>query len=115
VRELGWSDFTFRLKTDRSLAIYAIIATAVWRPAGFAMALFLAGLRSVDPDLVKAAQIDGATSFVSTPLFVLIANSFRDLPEIMQNGIGLSTQLLVRRLGRSLVAEPHRHRGLTVH
>ena len=24
------------------------------------MALFLAGLRSVDPDLVKAAQIDGA-------------------------------------------------------
>jgi glucose/mannose transport system permease protein len=27
------------------------------------MALFLAGLRSVDPDLVKAAQIDGAGMF----------------------------------------------------
>ncbi len=27
------------------------------------MALFLAGLRSVDPDLVKAAQIDGAGAF----------------------------------------------------
>ena len=30
------------------------------RPRGFAMALFLAGLRSVDQDLIKAAQIDGA-------------------------------------------------------
>jgi glucose/mannose transport system permease protein len=27
------------------------------------MALFLAGLRSVDPDIVKAAQIDGASNF----------------------------------------------------
>ena len=32
----------------------------IWQSSGFAMALFLAGLRSVDPDLVKAAQIDGA-------------------------------------------------------
>ena len=54
-------DFTFRLTTDRNLAIYAIIATGVWQSSGFAMALFLAGLRSVDPDLVKAAQIDGAS------------------------------------------------------
>ena len=56
-------DFTFRLTTDRNLAIYAIIATGVWQSSGFAMALFLAGLRSVDPDLVKAAQIDGASRF----------------------------------------------------
>ena len=43
-----------------STAIFAIIATGVWQSSGFAMALFLAGLRSVDPDLVRAAQIDGA-------------------------------------------------------
>jgi glucose/mannose transport system permease protein len=61
VRGLGWSDFTFRLTTSRDTAIYAIIATGVWQSSGFAMALFLAGLRSVDPDLVKAAQIDGAS------------------------------------------------------
>jgi glucose/mannose transport system permease protein len=61
VRNLGWTDFTFRLTTDRSTAIYAIIATGVWQSSGFAMALFLAGLRSVDPDIVKAAQIDGAS------------------------------------------------------
>jgi glucose/mannose transport system permease protein len=63
VRSLGWTDFTFRLTTDRNLAIYAVIATGVWQSSGFAMALFLAGLRSVDPDLVKAAQIDGAGMF----------------------------------------------------
>lgn len=60
VRGLGWSDFTFRITTNRETAIYAIIATGIWQSTGFAMALFLAGLRSVDPDLVKAAQIDGA-------------------------------------------------------
>jgi glucose/mannose transport system permease protein len=60
MRNLGWHDFTFRLTTNKDTAIYAIIATGVWQSSGFAMALFLAGLRSVDPDLVKAAQIDGA-------------------------------------------------------
>ena len=60
VRSLGWHDFTFRLTTNRDTAIYAIIATGIWQSSGFAMALFLAGLRSVDPDLIKAAQIDGA-------------------------------------------------------
>ena len=61
VRGLGWHDFTFRLTTSKDTAIYAIIATGIWQSSGFAMALFLAGLRSVDPDLVKAAQIDGAS------------------------------------------------------
>ena len=46
--------------SNRETAIYTIIATGIWQSSGFAMALFLAGLRSVDPDLVKAAQIDGA-------------------------------------------------------
>jgi glucose/mannose transport system permease protein len=60
VRNLGWHDFTFRPTASKDTAIYTIIATGIWQSSGFAMALFLAGLRSVDPDLVKAAQIDGA-------------------------------------------------------
>ena len=60
VRGLGWSDFRFDWITDRDLAIYTIVFAAVWHAAGFAMALFLAGLRAIDPDLAKAAQIDGA-------------------------------------------------------
>lgn len=60
VRNLGWENFSFALTTNRDYAIYAVILTGIWQSSGFAMALLLAGLRSVDGDLVKAAQIDGA-------------------------------------------------------
>ena len=63
VNSLGWTDFKFALTTDRKYAIWAIIITGIWGSAGFSMALFLAGLRSVDPDIIKAAQIDGASWF----------------------------------------------------
>jgi glucose/mannose transport system permease protein len=60
VNDLGWTSFRFDWLIDRDMAIWTIVITAVWQSCGFAMALFLAGLRSVDGDLVKAAQIDGA-------------------------------------------------------
>ena len=60
VHDLGWSGFRFDWVMDRDMAIYTIVVAAVWHGSGFAMALFLAGLRSVDGDLMKAAQIDGA-------------------------------------------------------
>jgi len=63
VRNLGWTDFRFALTTDKRYAIYAIVITGIWQSSGFAMALFLAGLRSVDQDIIKAAQIDGASWF----------------------------------------------------
>jgi glucose/mannose transport system permease protein len=63
VNSWGWTDFQFALTTDRKNAIWAIIITGIWASAGFSMALFLAGLRSVDPDIIKAAQIDGASWF----------------------------------------------------
>ena len=63
VRSLGWSNFNFALTTSKDTAIYAIIITGIWQSSGFAMALFLAGLRAVDPDIIKAAQIDGAGPF----------------------------------------------------
>jgi glucose/mannose transport system permease protein len=62
VRGLGWESFEFALTTNRNTAIWAIIITGIWHSSGFAMVLFLAGLRSVDPDIIKAAQIDGASS-----------------------------------------------------
>jgi glucose/mannose transport system permease protein len=60
VRDLGWLDFRFDWLVQSDKAIYTLIMAGVWQGAGFAMALFLAGLRSVDGDLIKAAQIDGA-------------------------------------------------------
>jgi len=58
--DLGWTSFRFDWLIDRDMAIWTIVIVAVWQSSGFAMALFLAGLRSVDADLIKAAQIDGA-------------------------------------------------------
>jgi glucose/mannose transport system permease protein len=63
MHDFGWSTFHFGWVIDRDMAIYAIVVAAVWHGSGFAMALFLAGLRSVDGDLIKAAQIDGAGSW----------------------------------------------------
>lgn len=63
MKSLGWTDFKFALTTDRNNAIWAIIITGIWQSSGFAMALFLAGLRSVDQDIIKAAAIDGASTF----------------------------------------------------
>jgi glucose/mannose transport system permease protein len=60
MHELGWTSFRFEWLIDRDMAIYTVVMAGVWQASGFAMALFLAGLRSVDVDLLKAAQIDGA-------------------------------------------------------
>ncbi len=60
VNVLGWTSFRFDWLLDRDKAIWTIVIAAIWQSAGFAMALFLAGLRSVDADLIRAAQIDGA-------------------------------------------------------
>ena len=60
VHDLGWTDFRFDWLVQSDKAIYTVILAGVWQAAGFAMALFLAGLRSLDKDLIRAAQIDGA-------------------------------------------------------
>jgi glucose/mannose transport system permease protein len=60
MHDLGWTSFRFEWLIDRDMAIYTIVIAGVWQASGFAMALLLAGLRSVDHDLIKAAQIDGA-------------------------------------------------------
>ena len=63
VNDLGWTSFRFDWLVDPNMAIWTIVIAGIWQSSGFAMALFLAGLRSVDADLIKAAQIDGAGPF----------------------------------------------------
>jgi glucose/mannose transport system permease protein len=59
VRNWGWETFTFDWLMNPDMAIYTVIIAAVWQASGFVMALFLAGLRSVDDEIIKAAQVDG--------------------------------------------------------
>ncbi|MCB2005806.1 MAG: sugar ABC transporter permease [Burkholderiaceae bacterium] len=61
MHDLGWSSFGFDWLVQSDLAIYCIVMAGVWQSAGFAMALFLAGLRGIDDSIIKAAQIDGAS------------------------------------------------------
>jgi glucose/mannose transport system permease protein len=61
MRDLGWSSFSFDWLVQSDLAIYCVVIAGVWQSAGFAMALFLAGLRGIDDSIIKAAQLDGAS------------------------------------------------------
>jgi len=94
---------------DRELAIWCVIAAAVWRQVGYVMILYLAGLKNIDPNLVEAAIVDGADRWnlfrrvvlpllapVTTVVVVIsIIDSLRafDLVAIMTRG-GQSTQVL---------------------
>ena len=59
VRSWGFENFRFDWVINPNFAIYTIVLAAVWQSSGFVMALFLAGLRSVDEEIIKAAQVDG--------------------------------------------------------
>ncbi len=61
MRDLGWTRFTFDWLVQSDTAIYCVVIAGIWQSAGFAMALFLAGLRGIDDSIIKAAQIDGAS------------------------------------------------------
>lgn len=61
VNDLGWSGFVFDWITQPDRAIYCVVIAAVWQSTGFAMAIFLAGLRGIDNSVIKAAQIEGAS------------------------------------------------------
>lgn len=59
VRGWGFETFTFDWLINPDMAIYTVVIAGVWQASGFVMALFLAGLRSVDGEIIKAAQVDG--------------------------------------------------------
>ncbi len=62
MHDWGWASFKFDWLISNDMAIYTIVIAAVWQSSGFVMAMFLAGLRGVDGEILKAAQIDGAST-----------------------------------------------------
>ena len=63
MRLWGSESFSFTWIKDSDMAIYTIVIAAVWQTSGFVMAMFLAGLRGIDNEILKAAQIDGASNW----------------------------------------------------
>lgn len=56
---IGWG-LTQEWLSNPALILPALILTALWMYVGFNMVYFLAGLQSVDQNLIDAARIDGA-------------------------------------------------------
>lgn len=71
MREAGFESFTFDWLVNSDYAIYTLVIAAVWQSSGYAMALFLAGLRSVDDEILKAAAVDGASAWKTYTSIVL--------------------------------------------
>jgi len=59
IQGMGFESFKFNWLVDPDMAIYTVVIAGVWQASGFVMALFLAGLRSVDQEIIRAAMIDG--------------------------------------------------------
>lgn len=59
--QIGFENFQFDWLVTPGMSIYTIVIAGVWQSSGFIMAIFLAGLRSVDDEIIKAAKIDGAS------------------------------------------------------
>lgn len=63
VQSFGFTNFTFDWIKNGEMAIYTVVIAAVWQSSGFVMALFLAGLRGIDQEIIHAARVDGAKSW----------------------------------------------------
>ena len=100
--DLGLSAVHFDWLVRPERVIYALVAAAVWHASGLVMAIMLAGLRGVDPEIWKATRVDGIPAwrvyvFIIVPLMrgsfatavVLLATSvvrLYDLSVAMTNG-----------------------------
>ena len=101
--------------TDPAWAMPSIIIASAWKDLGFVMVILLAGLQSIDPELVDAARVDGAGWWrrlfsVTLPLlspstfFVVVIsliNGFQVFDQVYAmtgGGPGRSTQVVVQQI-----------------
>ena len=59
----GLEFLTNNYLSDPATAIFAVIFVNVWMWTGFSMLFYLAGLQLIDPSVLEAARIDGASGF----------------------------------------------------
>jgi glucose/mannose transport system permease protein len=58
---LGWESASFNWLAEPQTAMYGIILASIWHGLGFYMALMLAGLKSINPEIWSAARLDGVS------------------------------------------------------
>ena len=79
------------LQLNTTAGYWGMIVLTAWQQVGYMMIIYIAGLQNVSPDLIEAAQIDGASSWktlfsvkipmvmpsITICLFLTITNSFK--------------------------------------
>jgi glucose/mannose transport system permease protein len=113
VRELGWSAFAFNWLVRSDRAIYTVAIAGIWQQTGMCMALFLAGMREIDPNVWRVATLDAVpawrfylriitpalrtTFFTATVLLCSMAvKSFELVATLTGGGPGFSSDLPAR-------------------
>jgi glucose/mannose transport system permease protein len=71
MRNLGFDWFTFDWIARSDMVLYGLLIAGLWQGTGFMMVLMLAGLRSVDEEIWKAARVDGIPTW-RTYLFIIL-------------------------------------------
>jgi len=56
---LGFEQVQFDWIVDPDKVIYAVAIAAIWQSCGLVTVIMLAGLRGIDPEIWKAARVDG--------------------------------------------------------
>lgn len=107
---LGFAGFRFDWLMRPERVIYTLVLAAVWHASGLVMAIMLAGLRGVDPDIWKATRVDGIPPwrvyiFVVAPLLrgsfatatILLATSVARLYDLVvamtSGGPGIASEV----------------------
>lgn len=103
------------LLADSDLAMWLIVLVVVWSQVGWHACLYLANLQTIDPALLEAADIDGASAFqrfrfitlphltpamtVSVALLIIGSLKVFDLPIAMtEGGPGRSTIMMTQSI-----------------
>ncbi|MFO8063710.1 MAG: carbohydrate ABC transporter permease [Spirochaetota bacterium] len=62
LRQVGLGDLARGWLSEPEVVMEAVITVAVWRQVGYVMVLYLAGLQSIDRNLIDASHVDGANA-----------------------------------------------------
>ena len=60
---LGQASWAQPWLTSEKTALWCLVAVNLWCNIGFETILFLSGLQGISPDILEAAEVDGATGF----------------------------------------------------
>jgi glucose/mannose transport system permease protein len=71
LHDIGFAGARFDWLVRPERVIFTLVLAAVWHASGLVMAIMLAGLRGVDPEIWRAARVDGIPAW-RTLLFIVV-------------------------------------------